>query len=34
MEQRTCPRAAAFARVPAETTLARLRAGIAIEVAA
>lgn len=34
MEHRRCPRAAAFAGVPAETTLAILRAGIAVEAAA
>lgn len=34
MERRTCTRAARFAGVPAETTLASLRAGVALEVAA
>jgi len=34
MEQRTCTRAARFAGVPDESTLASLRAGIALEVAA
>ena len=34
LERRTCSRAARFAGVPAETTLASLRTGVAIEAAA